>query len=733
MKSVAELSPAQRAASARPDAHEPRPIDKAKPRTTRQRPSQRYYAFLSYSHRDEDVAEWLHEAIEQFRVPPRLVGRLTDHGSVPPRLSPVFRDRGELAASDDLSEEIEEALAGSRFLIVLCSPAAVTSRWTNAEIESFKRLHPDAAVLAAIVDGEPFASEIPGREAEECFPLALRQKYDRRGRATGKRAEPIAADLREEGDGRQQGLLKIIAGMLDVGLDELVRREGRRRQRRLMFVSGASLLGMLISVGLAVTAIQSRDAARDQRREAEGLIGFMLGDLRAKLEPIGRLDALDSVGARALAYYENQDKADLSDVALAQRSKALTLMGEIAESRGDLDGALRRYREAMAGTAEALRRLPNDPQRLFDHAQSVYWVGSIAMQRGQTPEAEQQFREYQRLAARMMAAEPDNPKWRLEGVYATGNLGEVQLDQRQYSRAVETYRTSLGAIELLAGSDPANMEYQKLLLETHAWLSTAADRSGALDLAITHRERQLQLLMPFLAQTRPDADFRQKAMIAHMALSRHLFERGDTTGALRHGQTAVSIGQQLVALEPSNADWMGRSASTHFSYGTILLRTGRAQQAAAAIRAGCDLVSRILARDRSVAAWREHDRRCIALRTELALADGAGEQALFLAREALASARSETSGDAVDRRFALASAHKLVGDVHWRSGDRTAATEAWRAALTLWPRGVAETPRESAERAEMLRGIGARGEASQIQSGLAAKGYRQSSGNRMRF
>ena len=56
----------------------------------------------------------------------------------------------------------------------------------------------------------------------------------------------------------------------------------------------------------------------------------MLGDLRDKLEPIGRLDALDAVGARALAYFEKQDKTDLSDEALAQRSKALTLMGEIA-------------------------------------------------------------------------------------------------------------------------------------------------------------------------------------------------------------------------------------------------------------------------------------------------------------------------------------------------------------------------------------------------------------------
>ena len=136
---------------------------------------------------------------------------------------------------------------------------------------------------------------------------------------------------------------------------------------------------------------------------------------------------LDAVGARALAYYEKQDKTELSDEALAQRSKALTLMGEIAASRGDLDGALRRYREALASTAEALRRAPNDPQRMFDHAQSVFFVGETARLRGDLDEAATQFREYRRLADRMIAADPDNAKWQLEGVYASTNLGMVEI------------------------------------------------------------------------------------------------------------------------------------------------------------------------------------------------------------------------------------------------------------------------------------------------------------------
>ena len=37
-------------------------------------------------------------------------------------------------------------------------------------------------------------------------------------------------------------------------------------------------------------------------KRAEPALEFMLGDLPAKLKPVGRLDALDAVGDRALAY-----------------------------------------------------------------------------------------------------------------------------------------------------------------------------------------------------------------------------------------------------------------------------------------------------------------------------------------------------------------------------------------------------------------------------------------------
>ena len=70
----------------------------------------RYFAFLSYSHKDSGLADWLHRELERFRVPASLVGRITEHGAIPRRLTPIFRDERELAAATDLGEEIEEAL-----------------------------------------------------------------------------------------------------------------------------------------------------------------------------------------------------------------------------------------------------------------------------------------------------------------------------------------------------------------------------------------------------------------------------------------------------------------------------------------------------------------------------------------------------------------------------------------------------------------------------------------------
>ncbi len=687
-------------------------------------PQHLYFAFLSYSHVDAGWGEWLHNALENFKVPKSLAGRLTQQGIVPKRLTPVFRDRKELAASRDLGTEIRGALAASRYLIVLCSPAAANSQWTNAEIDSFKRLRPDGCALAVIVDGEPFASDIGG-EADECLPPALRIHYDHRGRPTGKRAEPLCADLRENRDGKRVGLLKLVAGMLGVGLDDLIQREVVRRQRKFAMIAAASLAGMTVTSGLAVTAIYARDAASAQRRKAETLVSFMLGDLRQKLEPIGKLDALDGVGARALEYYKDQDISQLNDDALAQRSRALTLMGEVAGQRGDLAGAQGRYREAMVGTAEIVRRSPDNPQHLFDHAQNVFWMGEIARQRGQIGQAEAAMREYKKLADRMVSLDPDNPKWRMETQYADSNLGIILFDQRRFPDAERQLQHALSTIESLAAGDPANQEYQKALLESLAWLADAQTGDWHIDDAIAKRERQVGLIEELRRRYPADVGYQQKAIPAQRALGRLLVSRGQSDAGLEHLRAAAIIGQQLIPMVPDNMVWVQLTAGAELDLAKVLLLLGKSGEAAVQTRAACDLVDRLSGTDLSAVDLRSLQTDCLTQRALVALESGARGEAMDLSQRALAAAKANHSGDSIVDRVTVAGAYKLVGDVESRFGNKYSAELAWQAALASWPPGIAETPRQMAVRASILGALGRAAEAKALTDKLDRIGFRR--------
>jgi tetratricopeptide (TPR) repeat protein len=226
-----------------------------------------YRAFISYSHRDKVAAAWLHRTLETFSVPANLVGRETPIGIVPARLTPIFRDRDELPASGDLGQELKAALGRAMFLIVVCSPAAARSRWVNEEIHTFRRLHGDGRVLALVVDGEPNAPQ--SRADAECFPPALLQELVPDKDRGDARVEPIAADLRRQGDGRRLAKLKLIAALTGLGLDELARREAQRRARRLTIVAAAAVVGMMFAIGLALYANARRIEANEQRLIAE--------------------------------------------------------------------------------------------------------------------------------------------------------------------------------------------------------------------------------------------------------------------------------------------------------------------------------------------------------------------------------------------------------------------------------------------------------------------------------
>jgi hypothetical protein len=182
-----------------------------------------YWAFLSYSHQDADFADWIFDELDSFRVPRNL--RKPGMGA---HLRPIFRDREELAASADLNGRIKEAMQGSDALVVLCSPNAATSQWVNAEIKLFKLLGKMDRIFPLIVAGEPNAYYVCGSSEDECFPPALRYTITETGEMTTQPDRAfVAADARLDKDGKENAKLKIIAGLLGVGMGDLRRARSR--------------------------------------------------------------------------------------------------------------------------------------------------------------------------------------------------------------------------------------------------------------------------------------------------------------------------------------------------------------------------------------------------------------------------------------------------------------------------------------------------------------------------
>ncbi len=232
----------------------------------------KYRAFISYSHADRAWGDWLHRALETYRIPKRLLGAHGREGPVPAKLFPIFRDREELASSPNLSDQIRQALEQSAYLIIICSPNSAMSRWVNEEILTFKRLGREHRILALIADGEPNAADSPGRDASrECFPQALKFKLGADGELSQIRTEPVAADARAQGDGKDNAKLKLIAGLLGISFDALKQRElevARRRTRVAYGIAAAMLMLALVAGGAGWLAYVNERKAERQLDEA---------------------------------------------------------------------------------------------------------------------------------------------------------------------------------------------------------------------------------------------------------------------------------------------------------------------------------------------------------------------------------------------------------------------------------------------------------------------------------
>ncbi len=411
----------------------------------------KYRAFISYSHSDSKWADWLHRGLERYRPPKPLIGTVTSRGPVPGRLAPIFRDRDELASATDLGAVINKALEESGAQIVICSPKAAQSKWVNEEILAFKRLGREGQIFCLIVGGEPNATDVPGREVEECFPPALRFRLGADGVLSGRRTEPIAADARPGKDGAYNAKLKLIAGLLGVGFDALKRREMQRRNRRLFAFSCAAGAGMVLTSGLAAYALIQRAAAQRQTLRAEA-------EARTAKETTRFLVDLFKVSDPSEARGNTVTAREMLDKGAARVDRELAkepaIQATLMDTLGTVYMGLGLYAQArpLLDRAVATRhRLPGiDPLELSD---SLSHQGDLLALQAEFDAGEKAYREAMRIAS----ARPHDPQSQIDLANSLAGLGTLLDLEGRYADAEKTLREALNLRQALYGTKDAGV------------------------------------------------------------------------------------------------------------------------------------------------------------------------------------------------------------------------------------------------------------------------------------
>lgn len=231
-----------------------------------------YKAFISYSHKDEAFAKWLHKQIENWKVPTDISTRDGLWGTVPNNLRPVFRDRDDFSGGHSLKQATLDALQASDFLVVVCSPNSANSIYVSEEIRLFKTMGKADKVIPVIYSGEP------GDPQNECFPDTVKFIVDKEGQLTDEEAEPIAPDARDQGDGKNRAVAKVVAGLLGVTFDEIIRREEKAKKNRIALLSGVGAGSVIFATIFASFALWQYHQANLAISKSVFAIGGLIQD-----------------------------------------------------------------------------------------------------------------------------------------------------------------------------------------------------------------------------------------------------------------------------------------------------------------------------------------------------------------------------------------------------------------------------------------------------------------------
>lgn len=394
---------------------------------------------------------------------------------------------------------------------------------------------------------------------------------------------PSAKELAEELRRFEAGQL---VGAHDYSAAALIKRWLKRR-RTAVGVAGVMLVLLIVgSIASFARIARERDGANaerakveEKRAEVEGLLGFLIGDLRNKLEPIGQVDILDLVARKTDHYYQRHPIDWARPKEVESRAVAMDNMGDVLVAQGSHSAALDKYRSSLETRQRLAQQDPDNAGWQRSVAVSHSNIGHVFLSQTDFSGALEQHRISLAIRERLVEQEPNNTSWQqdLSGGYEA--MGAALLANGDRDRALEKYRSSLAIRERLAQNNPNDVGSQRGLSIILEKVGEVLIAQGDLSAGRDTYEAALAITEQLCQRDSENTIWQRDLAIGYDKIGTVLVAQGDTNEALKRYQASLAIFELLTEKDPSNAGWQSEHSRSYFKMGTLLKNRGEKEAA----------------------------------------------------------------------------------------------------------------------------------------------------------
>jgi len=500
----------------------------------------------------------------------------------------------------------------------------------------------NAEVLSSLHAGPPLAIAAVAPSAPRELVAIVERAMARDPAARYPTARALADDLRRFQNGQ-------LVGAHRYSLRQLIWRWARRHRTAIAAATAAMVAAIAIGVFALTRIFEANQRAEDQRalavknqQGAEEILAFMLGDLRKKLYGVGRLDLMDAVANKVIAYYDAREAA-ATDEDLFLSAKARGAIAAVYSFRGDQRRAQAELEKERALLAPVVARRPDVLKYRLELALARISYIDLELERGELVPGVAACRALAAELEPLLAAHPADDTILHLVARVGSDIGWILEHQGDIDAAIAQHRHVL---DLVTARKPSNEDNDHDQLKEHASLGNLSAHKSDYAAALTEYRLGLDISAAHVAADPTNARWIEDLAVSHKEVGVALAHQHDLAGALREHRASLALVQRLVELEPANISFRGTLEVAHEQIGIVLFE------------------------QHDVAGALEHYRASYDIAAELAAAD---------------------PGNLDDQRGLSVALNKL-GDVQLATHDRAAALDSYRHALAIREKLIAKDP-----------------------------------------